>query len=194
MKRSEIEQMLPGVFQRTALEGTPLIALLEVMEALQAPDEVALDQLDAFFDPYRAPDAFVPFLASWVDLDRLLIEVPEEFEETAPPPLPSGIGRLRELVAAATFLAQWRGTAKGLLRFLETATGVQGFVIEEQVLGSDGQLKPFHLRVRVPQEAVPYQIMIERIVESEKPAYVTYELQVMDNGPGSKQGDRKGSS
>ncbi len=193
MKPNEIEQMLPGIFQRTVQEGTPLFALLEVMEALQAPDEAALDQLDAFFDPYRAPDAFVPFLASWVDLDWLLIEIPEEFKETAPPPLPSGIGRLRELLAAATFLAQWRGTAKGLLRFLETATGVQGFGIEEQVLGPDGQLKPFHLRVRVPQEAAPYQIMIERIIESEKPAYVTYELLMMDNAQGSNQGARKGA-
>ena len=177
MKRNEIEHLLPGIFQRTAQDSTPLFALLEVMEALPAPDEAVLDQLDAFFDPYRTPDAFVPFLASWVDLERLLLEVPEEFNASASPSLPSGIGRLRELVAAATFLAQWRGTAKGLLRFLETATGVQGFVIEEQVLGSDGQPKPFHIRVRAPQEAAPYRVMIERIIESEKPAYVTYELQ-----------------
>ena len=47
MKRNEIEQMLPGIFQRTVQEGTPLFALLEVMEALPAPDEAALDQLDA---------------------------------------------------------------------------------------------------------------------------------------------------
>ncbi len=51
MKRTEIEQMLPGIFQRTVQEGTPLFALLEVMEALPAPDEAVLDQLDAFFDP-----------------------------------------------------------------------------------------------------------------------------------------------
>src|ERR1700738_1599000 len=107
MKRAEIEQLLPGVFQRTVKEGTLLFSLLEVMEALPAADEAVLDQLDAFFDPYRAPDAFVPFLAGWVDLERLLLEVPEEFQASAPPPLPSGIGRLRELVAAATFLAQW---------------------------------------------------------------------------------------
>src|SRR5579872_4752414 len=106
MKPNEIEQMLPGIFQRTVQPGTPLFALLEVMEALQAPDEAALHTLDAFFDPYRAPAAFVPFLASWVDLDRLLREAPEEFAAQAVPSLPSGMGRLRELVAAATFLAQ----------------------------------------------------------------------------------------
>jgi phage tail-like protein len=186
MKRTEIEHLLPGIFQRTIREGTPLFALLEVMEALPAPDEAVLDQLDAFFDPYRTPDAFVPFLASWVDLEWLLLEVPEGFTSLASP-LPSGMGRLRELVAAAAFLAQWRGTAKGLIRFLETATGVQGFAIEEQVLGSDGQIKPFHIRVRAPQETAPYRVMIERIIESEKPAYVTYELQIMGNPESSRQ-------
>lgn len=186
MKRTEIEHMLPGIFQRTIQEGTPLFALLEVMEALPAPDEAVLEQLDAFFDPYRTPAAFVPFLAAWVDLERLLLAVPEEFKASAPPSLPSGIGRLRELVAAATFLSQWRGTAKGLLRFLETATGVRGFAIEEQVPGPDGLLRPFHLRIRAPRETAPYRVMIERIIESEKPAYVTYELMILENAEGSK--------
>jgi phage tail-like protein len=176
MKRTEIERMLPGIFQRTLQPGNPLLALLDVMEALPAPDEAVLDQLDIYFDPYRAPDAFVPFLARWVDLERLFLEVPEEDTEAVPSPLPSGMGRLRELVAAATFLAQWRGTAKGLLRFLETATGVQGFVIEEQVPGPDNRLRPYHMRVQVPPQAEPYRVMIQRIIESEKPAYVTYEL------------------
>jgi phage tail-like protein len=178
MKRTEIERLLPGIFQRVVQEGTPLFAILEVMEALQAPDEAVLNQLDAFFDPYRTPDAFLPFLASWVDLEWLLLEVPEEFAASAPLPFPSGPGRLRELVAAAAYLAQWRGTAKGLIRFLETATGVQGFTIEEQVVGPDGQPRPFHLRVHVPQKATPYRVMIEQIIETEKPAYVTYELQM----------------
>jgi phage tail-like protein len=178
MKRTEIEQLLPGIFQRTVQAGTPLFALLEVMETLPMPDEVALNTLDAFFDPCRAPDEFVPFLASWVDLDHLLREVPEEFAAQAPLSLPSGMGRLRELVAAAPFLAQWRGTARGLLRFLETATGAQGFIIEEQVPGPDGLPLPFHLRVHVPKAAAPYRSMIERIIEAKKPAYVTYELQL----------------
>src|SRR5436305_5734759 len=175
MKRTDIEHLLPGIFQRTIQQGTPLFALLEVMDTLLAPDESVLGQIDTFFNPYRTPDAFVPFLASWVDLERLLLEVPEEFTDSAPPPFPSGIGRLRELVAAATFLAQWRGTTKGLLRFLETATGVQGFAIEEQVPGPGGRLRAFHIRVHVPQQAEPYLVMIERIIEAEKPAYVTYE-------------------
>jgi phage tail-like protein len=178
MKRTEIERLLPGVFQRTMQAGSPLFALLEVMEALPAPDEEVLNQIDAFFDPYRTPDAFVPFLASWIDLDRLLLETPEEFKDQALPSFPGGMGRLRELVAAAPFLAQWRGTAKGLLRFLETATGLYGFTLDEQVLDAANRPVPFHIRIGMPQAATGYRLLIERIIESEKPAYVTYELQV----------------
>jgi hypothetical protein len=86
------------------------------------------------------------------------------------------LGRLRELIAQAAFLSQWRGTSRGLLRFLEAATGVQGFAIDEQVPGPDGLPRPFHLRVRAPQTTKPYSVLIERIIEIEKPAYVTYEL------------------
>ncbi len=181
MKRTDIERLLPGVFQRTAQEGTPLFALLEAMEALQAPDENVLDQLEAFFDPYRAPDAFVPFLATWVDLGWLLGEEAGDLAGGTSPPLASGLGRLRELVAAAVPLARWRGTSKGLLGFLETATGIQGFAIDEQVADASGRVRPFHIRLSVPAEAAVYRMMIERIVEAEKPAYVTCEFQVIGN-------------
>jgi hypothetical protein len=83
---------------------------------------------------------------------------------------------LRELIAAAAFLSQWRGTAKGLLRFLETATGVEGFEIEEHARDANGQPQPFHILVRAPAEAERYRGLVERIIEAEKPAYVTYEL------------------
>lgn len=177
MKRSEIEQLLPGIFQRTLRPQTPLYALLEVMEALHAPSEAVLADLDSFFDPYRTPDEFVPYLAGWVDLDRLLHEAKGYAASNAPPPpFPTGQGRLRELIAAAAFLSKWRGTPRGLLRFLETATGATGFVIDERTPGPNGQPRPFHLRIVAPQSVQPYQALLERIIELEKPAYVTYEL------------------
>ena len=45
MKQREIEQLLPGVFQRTAVPGSPLDALLGVMEGMHAPSEAVLAQL-----------------------------------------------------------------------------------------------------------------------------------------------------
>jgi phage tail-like protein len=174
MKQSEIAQLFPAVFQRTLHAGNPLTALLEIMETLQAADEAVLARVDAIFDPRRTFDRFVPYLAYWVDLTRLF-DNPGSDDPFAGGTIASGLGRLRELIASAAYLSQWRGTKKGLLLFLQTATGLTDFEIMENV---DFAEKPrqFHLGVRGPREAAPYRELIERIVELEKPAYVTYEL------------------
>jgi phage tail-like protein len=175
MRRREIEHLLPAVFQETVHDGTPILAILTVMEALHAPSEGILTDIDAFFDPHRAPDRFIPFLARWMDLDWLLAE-PSGDTLMPSQPFPSGLGRLRELVANAAHLARWRGTREGLVTFLEIATGAHGFAVEEQVAGPDGAIRPFHLRVIGPADAEPYRAMVDRIVAALKPAYVTYEL------------------
>jgi hypothetical protein len=45
------------------------------------------------------------------------------------------------------------------------------------VADEKNQIRPFHIRVVGPAEAAVYQPLVERIIELEKPAYVTYELQ-----------------
>ena len=126
---------------------------------------------------WSAPPAASPFLARWVDLDRLF-EKPSQRGQGSPSRLiPTRLERLRALVAAAAYLSQWRGTGKGLMLFLETATGAHGFAIEERVPGSDGKPRPFHFRVHAPRELTSYRALIQRIIESEKPAYVTYEIE-----------------
>jgi hypothetical protein len=59
---------------------------------------------------------------------------------------------------------------------LRVATGIDGFVVDERVPGPDGRPRPFHVVVRTPAVAEPYVSLIARIVEHEKPAFVTYEL------------------
>ncbi len=161
MKRLEIERLLPGVFQRAAGDGTPIAALLDAMEALHAPSQTALERLDENLDPRRASESFLPLLASWVNLNF---------------PVSSGPGRLRELIAAAAELSRWRGTRKGLLRFLELATGVTGFKLDEHVMDEQGKVRAFHVRVQAPAAIRAHRPMLERIIEREKPAHVTYEL------------------
>lgn len=175
MKRKEVEGLLPAVFQRAARHpGGPLSALLQVMADLPQPSEDVLARIETYFDPRRAPDRFVPYLAQWVDLGWLLTE-PSAPDGSAAQSLPSGMGLLRELVAAAAFLAKWRGTKPGLLRFLQVATGLRGFDLVENAMAS-GLPRPYHLWIRAPKEAATYRAMLARIIESEKPAYVTYEL------------------
>jgi phage tail-like protein len=175
MKRSEIEKLLPTVIRRTIRRDNPLPAILEVMSALHEPSEALLARLDGIFNPFQTPDSFVPFLARWLDLERIFDG------ECAPAsngrsPISTGLGCLRALTAAASYLSQWRGVKKGLDHFLEIATGTNEFTIEEQVIGPDGAPIPFHLRVIAPEAVKLHRALIERVIESEKPAYVTYEL------------------
>jgi phage tail-like protein len=143
------------------------------MEDMHAPVEGVLANVDVVFDPYRAPERFLPFLARWVALDGLLD--PSAGDGSAPV-WPSGAGRLRELIANAVELARWRGTAAGLVRFLEIATGVSGFEVVEQPAGPDGRPRPFHLLVHAPSAARTVELLVRRIVEQEKPVYVTHEV------------------
>ncbi|HVG98608.1 MAG TPA: phage tail protein [Chloroflexota bacterium] len=183
MKPAEIERLLPWIFRRTASPGSPLAALLEVMAVLHAPVEDVLAGLDAYFDPRRTPADFLPYLARWVDLEALLAGETGAVGTADVPDFPPGDGRLRELVAAAAFLSRWRGTRKGLLRFLEVATGERGFDVVERVPGADGRPRPLHLLVRAPRPTEPYRDLLRRIVEYEKPAACTYDLEFFDSAP-----------
>jgi phage tail-like protein len=178
MKRAEIERLLPAVFQRAQPEGSPLAALLDVMEEMHAPSERVLEQLVTFFNPRWTEERFLTMLAHWVNLHRIYPQQPFGAPSldwssriTAMEP-----GHLRELIAEAAALAQLRGTALGLRRFLEIATGQQPFELDEAVVDEHGETVPFHVRVIAPQQARVQRELIERIVELEKPAYVTYEI------------------
>ncbi|MEZ4870560.1 MAG: phage tail protein [Caldilineaceae bacterium] len=166
MKREAIARLLPELFQRTLpAEPNVLSALLGVMETQQMPVEAVLAELDRYLDADQTPARFVPFLAQWVGMDIFLEEDAEGNLAFA-----GGLGRMRDLILAANSLARLRGTKQGLIRMLETATGLTGFVI------MDPREKPYHIVVQCPAVAAAQERLIRRIVELEKPAYVTFEL------------------
>ena len=178
MRRAEIERLLPEVFQRTLREGSPLRAILDSIEHMHAPAEIVLARLPEYFNPYRTDPRYLTMLAYWVNLDPILSPQPTAAAEPDWSPRPASIpaGRLRALIASAAYLASWRGTAHGLLRFLEIATGTRAFRLEESVTDEHGAPLPFHVRIVAPESARSQQELIERIVDLEKPAYVTWEL------------------
>jgi hypothetical protein len=83
---------------------------------------------------------------------------------------------MRELIASRVAQVQWQGTRQGLVLFLEIATGVTGFEVNEQVLNEAGEPMPFHVRVIAPETLRPQAALLERMIELEKPAHVTYDL------------------
>jgi len=173
MRRAAIERLLPAAYQQSAASG-PLAAILDGMERLHEPDEAALARIHDYFQPYVAPPRFVPYLAAWVDLDWLL----GELDAGPEPRFTPGLGRLRNLIAISSVLSARRGTASGLVRFLETATGVRGFA----VLDLDGSGVPFHVVVEAPVEARPWRDVVEGIVERMRPAHATYEVRFPGDG------------
>lgn len=177
MKQPDIERLLPGVFQRGVDGDTPLRSVLGLMESMHEPSERILEELDRFFDPRRTTDPFVPYLAGWVGLRWIHARSPDDFAESQPRPFPAGTGRLAELVAWSAYHTRWRGTSRGLVHFLETATGVSGFEVDDQPRDENGVRMTYHLRVRIPKAAEIYADLVRRIVDHEKPAHVTYEVE-----------------
>jgi hypothetical protein len=101
---------------------------------------------------------------------------PEELEAGQAQIPVTGLGYLREVVAQASGMARGRGSSRELISFLQVATGMSGFSIDERATDENDQPMPFHVVIRGPAEAGAVQPLIDRIVQAEKPAYVTYEL------------------
>ena len=183
MNRERVAELLPEAFRVGDREGSPTRALLELMAAMLDRSEGELDRVDENFDARSSRDRFVSYLAAWVDVDRVQYGTDGSVlaRRHGPPTLPSGIGRWRELVAAGHELARWRGTRHGLLRYLEVATGVRGFQIDEAATDEQGQTRSFFLRIMVPAAARRYAGLVTRIVELEKPVYVQCELEFIDD-------------
>jgi phage tail-like protein len=173
MQRAAIERLLPGVFQRAVSPGSPLSAVLDAMQALHEPDELILSRVSEVFNARRTDERYLTMLAHWLNLSRIF---PPRQTGEEPQRLPVPPGCMRELIANAARLSQQRGTTKGLQDFLEIATGLSPFRVEERVRAEDGAIVPYHVRLLAPQAARSFQELIGRIVEQEKPAYVTWEL------------------
>ena len=175
MKRTQIEQLLPEVYQRAAASEPLLGVLLQLMEDLHARAEDRLDHLEEIFDPRRTDDRFVPYLASWLDLTHVFPSVVRSngrrSSEVDSIPLP----RLRELTAGFARLSRWRGSRRGLLQFLTLATGSTDFRIQENVTKA-GHQRAFHFVVVAPDELRPQRELLEAIISAAKPAFATSEL------------------
>jgi phage tail-like protein len=167
MTREYVEQQLPGVIRRAINRGDPLAALTAAVADLLDPAVAAANELDRYFDPWRCPERFLPLLASWLDL---------------PLPVTTGVRRLRELISAAVRLHQVRGTRRALLALLQAATGMRDFEIDETVRDAAGAVRPFVVAVRAPAAARAHASMIERLIDSERPAHVRCELTFVADG------------
>lgn len=176
MKTTDIEALLPEVYRRAAVPGSPMAALLEVMARSFDPIEATLDRFPDNLRADQADPEFVMYLASFMDLDRFFVQSMVDDQAAKTPEFSAGVARLRDLIHHAPRLSRLRGTREGLCQFLEVATGRSGFVVDDEVADARGRPRPFHIRVTAPDTALWFRDLVTRIVAAEKPAYTTSEI------------------
>lgn len=178
MQPRRILRYLPENYQLAAADQRGVLqALLQVMDGMHAPIERVLGSIERYVDPYGAPDPFVLMQASWLGLDRYFLWSGGS-AGIGEASFPTGVDRLRLLLAEFPSLVRQRGTREALIRFLEVATGVRGFTIDTGSIGM-----PFHFQVQAPAEAHPLISFVEQIVSQERPAHATYEILLAGSDP-----------
>ncbi len=144
------------------------------------PMNALLSNLDLFFDPEAAPTDFLPWLATWVALT-----LDENW-------LPL---KRRRLIMEAIELYRWRGTRRGLSRYLEIYSGVvpeindqpfAGMRLGPQTLLGQGTIMgdvpphTFVITLAVPDPAAVKRQTVVDIIEAEKPAHTAYDLRIVE--------------
>jgi phage tail-like protein len=146
---------LPVIYEDADFLGRFLL----LFETIWEPLEQRQDHIQMYIDPTTAPAGFLPWLASWLD-----VELNPHWPEA----------RRRQLLAEAMDLHRWRGTRYGLARMLEVHTGLTPEIGDEP-----GQPFVFHVRLRVPSGATVDRALVENLIQTHKPAHAGYVLEVV---------------
>lgn len=155
---------------------------LRGFDDLQEPLREAVGQLSVLFAADSTPTEFLPWLATWIGA-----VADDSWPEM----------RRRRLLKEAVELFRWRGTRRGLSRYLEVYTGVVPHIDDQPfaglrlggpgaVLGAGdsarlGNIAPhtFVVTLALPAAAPVSEESVRRIIDSQKPAHTTYTLRVL---------------
>ena len=148
-------------------------------EDCQRQIEKNIDQIPELFAPFMAPSDFLPWLASWVGL-----VLDDNWSQM----------KRRRLISEAVELYRWRGTRRGLSRYLEIYAGVwpeiddqpfEGMRLGEKtllgintVLG-DVPKHTFVVTIALPNPNMINEQTVRDIIEAEKPAHTAYTLRIV---------------
>lgn len=137
-----------------------------------APVLSTLDNLPAYLDPWTAPPDFLQWLSQWVGVDA---------ESTWPEE------RRRAVIARASDLYAWRGTARGLAESVEAVTGVRpeirdsGGVAWSQQAGATRATSVragVAILLRVPDPGAIDRAHLDALVRAAVPAHLPVHLEV----------------
>lgn len=151
-------QYLPAMYEQHEF----LDRLLMIFEDVLSPVEHTLENVHLYFDPMMAPESFLRWLASWIDL---------VLDENWP------IQKRRELIRAGVELYHWRGTRRGLQEYLRIYTDVEPEIIEH-FTEEEGGPHRFTVIIGVPDPGSLDEGRVRQVISAEKPAHTTYELRI----------------
>lgn len=172
-QRSSYLKHLPAIYADSDFMGR----FLMIFESVIGPINNVIDNISYNFDPAIAPQEFLPWLASWVDV---------VLDESWP------VERRRALVSSAVELYLWRGTRRGMREYLRVYTGVEPVITEEfggfplndnarlglnTALGS-GLHNVFTVTLELDDPDSLNVHHIKTIIEAEKPAHAAYRLEI----------------
>lgn len=144
------------------------------------PLQRTLDRLDTLFGAYTTPSEFLLWLGTWVCLP-----LDENWSEM----------QRRRLIKEAVELWRWRGTKRGLSRYIEIYCGVTPDINDMPVqgmrLGPDTKMgKPdtklgdvpghtFVVSIAAPDPSKINEQIVHDIIAWEKPAHTAYSLRIL---------------
>jgi phage tail-like protein len=165
-----IGDTLPALFQQ---DDEFALRFTAALDEVLAPILLALDNMDAYFDPLVAPQDFLAWLATWVGV---------ELDETWP------VARQREQARQAVSLYKESGTRKGLSDTIKLYLDVEPEIIDNggtsfsELPGGDlpGNPEPSLLvRVTVPEGQDVDEGRLNELVIQSKPAHVPHRIEVI---------------
>jgi phage tail-like protein len=192
VSRESFVKWLPSIYQRADINGRNFYRdFLWIVQHLFGSVEETLDVIHQYFDPYEAPEHFLPWLASWSAM---------VLEEDWP------LEKKRRLIRKAIELYRIRGTVKGIKLFISLFTGHEPDIKENQwpfrgwrigatsEIGTDSVVLPpvnlahtFIVEMPVSYKDVSPEsvIRIHEIIQMEKPANTQYYLRFASEGGGN---------
>jgi phage tail-like protein len=138
------------------------------------------DNIDNLADLTVAPDAMVRWLGSWIGVTAIDPSLPDELQ--------------RRIVSSSAHTLTWRGTASGLRRFLELASGGAAEVTDGGGVWRDGEAPQDSSWVRMSVESTGWMPEADfvALVRDEVPAHVRAELYVGSRCVWSSNGEVRG--
>jgi len=141
-----------------------LVRFVRIFQSVSDTVMQNVDNVPHLFDTAVTPDVMVRTLGAWLGLDWVDPSLPDKLQ--------------RQIVREYSAGLLWRGTKPGLTRLLEVICGAPAIVEDTGGIYADGnvpEVQP-HVRIQVPSSGWTTERDLLRIVTSEMPAHVTFEL------------------